>query len=199
MTKRIFVFVALLSAVCVTGAFAQVTVSGGFALSSVNDVSVSMGGETVTGSFTDAEIGLGANLFVDYLLPIGVPLSLGGELGFDSATLNKDPKQTVSVIPLLLRAAYHFDLMPKLDLYVVGKIGFAIGFLDGVEGVDNPAGVGFGFDVGAAYYFNSKIGVFAEFGFDDYALETKGTVGDVTITYKLPFYRFATIGISGKF
>ncbi|MDR0683652.1 MAG: outer membrane beta-barrel protein [Spirochaetaceae bacterium] len=206
MTKRIFVLAALMSAVCVTGAFAQVTVSGGFALSSVKDIEVSGSGS----QGVEADIGAGANLFVDYLLPIGIPLSLGGEVGVDSASFKYDENytDTVIAIPLLLRAAYHFDLLPKLDLYIVGKIGYVIGIWEGETkdavkslgaSVGDIGGIGFGFDVGAAYYFNSKFGLFAEVGFDDYALESEITGSGYNQTLKAPFNRFLTIGVSGKF
>ena len=211
--RRILMFAGCLviSVVCVTGAFAQVTVSGGFALSSVADIEIS--GQGSQG--TESDIGAGGNLFVDYLLPISIPLSLGGEVGVDSAAfkynygLSLITKDTVIAIPLLLRAAYHFDLLPKLDLYVVGKIGYVIGIWDGETkdklksigaSVDDKGGMGFGFDVGAAYYFNSKLGAFAELGFDQYNLESKITSSEglYNLTLKAPFNRFLTIGVSGK-
>ena len=158
----------------------------------------------------ESDIGVGGNLFVDYLLPIGIPLSLGGEVGVDSASFKYAGiyTDTVIAIPLLLRAAYHFDLLPKLDLYVVGKIGYVIGIWEGETkdmvksigaSVGDIGGIGFGFDVGAAYYFNSKLGAFAELGFDDYALESEITSSGYNQTLKAPFNRFLTIGVSGKF
>jgi hypothetical protein len=209
MLKRKIFALALcmtVSALCVTGAFAQVTVSGGFALSSVEDIEIS-GGMSPT---IDSDIGLGGNLFVDYLLPINVPLSLGFEVGVDNASFktgNGRYKDSITAIPLLVRAAYHFDLLPKLDLYVVGKIGYAPGIWTGdnrddVESmggrVDPVGGIGFGFDVGVAYYFNSKIGVFAEVGFDQYGLETKVKFDGDSSTLRAPFRRFLTAGFSFK-
>jgi opacity protein-like surface antigen len=169
-------------------ASAQVTVSGGIAVSSMEV-------KGITGF--DSDVGLGANLFVDYLLPISVPLSLGFELGFDTASVSANSqKVTGNVIPLLIRAAYHFDLMANLDLYVVGKIGYAVGFADTPVGTeDGFGGVGFGFDVGAAYYFNSRIGVFAEAGYERYGIEKK----ENGYTIETPFSRFIIIGISAKF
>jgi hypothetical protein len=210
--RRFFMLTAclVLSAVCVTGAFAQVTVSGGFALSSVKSVDVS--GYGFEGNTTiDSGTGIGGNLLVDYLLPLSIPLSLGAEIGVDGAkfTIEHYGEETVTAIPLLLRAAYHFDLVPKLDLYAVAKIGYVIGIWEGSQKdyltnvvkmtVGSIGGMGFGFDVGAAYYFNSTVGAFAEAGFDDYALSSKITGFDETITFKAPFHRFLTIGVSGKF
>jgi hypothetical protein len=187
MTKKNFVFAALLSAVCVTGTFAQVTVSGGVALSTITGVEVSGTTYDVGGT-----VGIGGNVFLDYLLPISVPLSLGAEIGVDVAKVEDSGYSSeASAIPILLRAAYHFDLMPKLDLYVVGKIGYVIGNVAS----ESLGGLGFGADIGAAYYFNSKIGIFGEAGIDDYTLE-KDIDGE---KYKVLFLRFATIGVSGKF
>jgi hypothetical protein len=181
-------------------------VSGGLAVSTVTEITVSGWGSPDV----DAGAGIGGNLFVDYLLPIGIPLSLGGEIGVDGAkfTIAGDGEETVMAIPLLLRVAYHFDLMPKLDLYVVGKIGYVPAVWEGTQkdnlegsgaSIGNIGGVGFGFDVGAAYYFNSRVGAFAELGFDGYMLESEISGGGISATLEAPFYRFLTIGASVKF
>jgi hypothetical protein len=200
----------LFSVVCARGVFAQITVSGGLAVSTVTEITVSGMGK----ADVDSGLGIGGNLFVDYLLPIGLPLSLGAEVGVDGAkfTIGGSGDETIMAIPLLLRVAYHFDLMPKLDLYVVGKIGYVPALWEGTQkdnlekaggSVGNLGGVGFGFDVGAAYYFNSRVGAFAELGFDGYMLESEisgGNEGEaISATLKAPFYRILTIGSSVKF
>jgi hypothetical protein len=166
MVKTVYaaLFAALLSLVCAAGAFAQVTVSAGFAPSAGNE-----------------DFGVGGNLSVDFLLPVSVPLSLGGEAGFATDFVYG------ALVPILLRAAYHFDIVPKLDLYLVGKAGIVMYIWGEGEGGDTLIGdagdIGYGLDLGVAYYFNSKLGVFAEVGFDYYA----------------GFARFLIIGVSGKF
>jgi hypothetical protein len=188
---RTVVFVVLLAGVS-TGAFAQLTISGGFALSSVK---AEAEGRTYKG-----ELGLGANVYFDYLLPIGIPLSLGGEIGIDSATIGEESwRDTVLAVPLLLRAAYHFDLDPKLDLFLVGKLGYVVGAI--VEGPDkeyfkSAGGFGFGVDIGAAYYFTSLFGAFIEAGVDGYLTESKFNVSGTDLTVDTPFYRFVTVGLS---
>jgi hypothetical protein len=180
------------------GAYGQVTVSGGFALSSMK---LEQPGYSVS-----SEVGIGGNVYVDYLLPIGVPLSLGGEVGIDSSTFRDgDYTASVQAIPLLARIAYHFDLFPKLDLYLVGKIGYVIGISSDLEDEAGTAGssltiggAGFGFDAGAAYYFSPLIGVFAEAGFDRYALKAKLSGGGNNISIDAPFSRFFTVGLSFK-
>ncbi|MDR2181091.1 MAG: hypothetical protein LBN92_00255 [Treponema sp.] len=120
------------------GAYAQITISGGFALSKVKD----------------GTIGFGGNIYVDYLLPISIPVSLGAEAGFDTATVELDGsggwygEGRVSAIPFLLRVAYHFDLFPKLDLYVVGKAGGVYGYSD-YEDAEGGVGFAFGADLGS--------------------------------------------------
>ncbi|MDR2738978.1 MAG: hypothetical protein LBB68_03995 [Treponema sp.] len=92
--------------------------------------------------------------------------------------------------------------MANLDLYVVGKIGYVLGFAEAnfegegeSEKEDGYNGIGFGFDVGAAYYFTPRFGAFAEAGFDLYNLEKDFDVGKIEV----PFSRFVTVGVSTKF
>ncbi|MDR2211625.1 MAG: porin family protein [Spirochaetaceae bacterium] len=195
MNKKNFLFAAVFFALFAgfgAGAHAQVTISGGFALSKV----------------VDGTIGTGGNIYVDYLLPIGIPLSLGGEAGFDTAKVEVDfgtitEEGRVMAIPFLLRVAYHFDWFPKFDIYLVGKAGGVYGFTDYS---DEEPGVGFAFgvDLGVAYYFTQRVGIFAEAGFDDYIITSKagvrtaGGYGVETETIKTPFYRLATVGLSIK-
>jgi hypothetical protein len=182
---------AIIMAVLVAGvASAQITISGGFALSRATLEAEGM-------SF-DGEIGYGGNVYLDYLLPLSFPLSLGAEVGYDTSTFSEDGASvTVGAIPILLRAAYHFDIHPKMDLYLVGKIGYAVGMLSGDVGDDVTAkgGVGFGIDAGLAFYFTPLVGIFGEAGFDMYALSAEA--GSITI--KSPLTRFVTAGLSIKF
>jgi hypothetical protein len=197
MTKKSFlkmvVFLALLAGVS-TGAFAQLTISGGFALSTMTAKIEGLGYDVEGG------VGVGGNVYFDYLLPISIPLSLGAEIGADGASVGVDDwEDKVLALPLLLRAAYHFDLDPKIDLYLVGKIGYVIGFItDGPdkEYFKSSGGLGFGIDVGVAYYFTSVFGLFAEGGFDGYMLKTQFSDDSTDFTLKTPFYRFLTLGIS---
>ena len=204
-------FLAVVLAVLAAGVVsAQVTISGGFALSYMDaHASSQINSMTIKG-----DVGAGGNIYLDYLLPIGIPMSLGFEFGADSSSFSQGSyKDSVLAIPLLLRAAYHFDLHPKVDLYLVGKIGFVIGAWSGdnydeakSDGAtiepDPPVGLGFGFDLGGAYYFTPRFGLFAEGGFDGYMLQTKidySNAGGVPVTLDAPFYRFVTIGFSTKF
>jgi hypothetical protein len=184
---RAAMFAALFTALA-AAASAQVTVSGGFALSSM---------EAEAGGYSmDGDIGFGGNIYLDYLLPIAIPLSLGFEVGFDTATINDGGEVTGRAIPLLVRAAYHFDLMANLDLYLVGKIGYILGSAEYAGETENGYnGLGFGFDVGAAYYFTPRVGVFAEAGFDRY----NGEKDFNGYTVEVIFTRFLTFGISVKF
>ncbi|GHT85679.1 hypothetical protein FACS1894137_10270 [Spirochaetia bacterium] len=209
MTKKGFLKVVVFLALFVglaAGVSAQITISGGFALAT-------MSAKFIEDDYTETEkgkVGAGGNIYFDYLLPISVPLSLGAEVGYDTAKVGESQFAIrAAAIPILLRAAYHFDLASKLDLYLVGKIGYAFGFSDDYEG--SYSGVGFGFDLGIAYYFGSHFGIFAEGGFDRYNLssDVTGTESyfdgkkwqdyDYAYTIKVPFSRFATFGVSLKF
>lgn len=186
------------------GRTGAITVSVGFALSYME---ASISGDDYTAK---GDIGAGGNAYLDYLLPISKPISIGFEVGVDSASFTTEGnyKDRVLAIPLLIRGAWHFDLMPKLDLYGVAKIGMAFGnwsgdTYDAVKGfgmtIDTPMGFAFGFDLGAAYYFTSSVGAFVEVGFDDYMLESKISGNGRSYTLEAPFYRFLTAGISLKF
>lgn len=108
---------------------------------------------------------------------------------------------TVGTVPILARVAYHFDFNPKLDLYLVGKIGYVLGMMSGdiSEFIEPQGGIGFGFDIGAAFYFTANFGIFAEAGFDRYMLGWKYKSAYGTDKGDAPFSRFATVGISAKF
>ncbi|MDR1248694.1 MAG: porin family protein [Treponema sp.] len=209
---RAAVFAALFTGLT-AAASAQVTVSGGFALSSVE-------AKGMTEGDMHSEPGFGGNIFVDYLLPINIPLSLGFEFGYDTGSLKNSQygiEITGVAIPILARAAYHFDLMANLDLYLVGKVGYVLGSGTQKYGTEESTeeginGMGFGVDVGAAFYFNSRFGIFAEAGFERYNLEKEVTGYDYkedyggsyysvpySYTLEFPFSRFVIVGISAKF
>jgi hypothetical protein len=216
MAKRTMMIMAfaLISSVFAAGAFAQWTISGGLAVSTITDITVKVAGIPDENPSIDPGVGIGGNIYADRLLPISIPLSLGFEIGVDTASFKSDSGRytdTVTTIPLLARVAYHFDLMAKLDLYVVGKIGYAIGFWEGDSkkadekmgiSITDKGGIAFGFDVGAAYYLSPTFGLFAEIGFDRYLLESEGsgTVQgyNVSATLEAPFQRWLTVGVSFK-
>jgi hypothetical protein len=188
MVKRLFMVATF--ALLTAGAYAQVTISGGFALSGTNDIKLDGKSMDISG-----DVGLGGNIYFDYLLPISIPMSLGFEIGVDRAVLKSDSTtEVLSAFPLLLRVAYHFDLLSQLDLYLVGKIGYAIGEFT-LSQIDNIGGLAIGIDAGAAYYFTPVFGIFGEVGFDSYMLEAKVFGQKLTA----PFNRFLTAGISLKF
>lgn len=193
MNKKMLltVMVAVLAAGAVS---AQVTVSVGGALSYCNAEAKLEGGGSMT---IEGDIGVGGNLLVDYMLPISVPMSLGFEIGVDGAKIKQEGVEVnVTAIPLMLRIAYHFDIDPKLDLFAVGKLGYAIGSgKTESDTEDGYGGFGFGIDLGMSYYFASTIGLFAEVGFEDYMLSKKFE----GYTINVPFYRFLTVGLSFKF
>jgi hypothetical protein len=161
---------AVILAVLAAGAVsAQVTVSGGLALS------------YVTAGELTSPVGIGGNIYLDYLLPINIPLSLGVEVGADTISENG---YSLTGIPILARLAYHFDIHPKIDLYAVAKAGYVI-FTSGGESI---SGFGVAADAGLCYYFTSLLGLFAEAGLDMYKpADAEGA-----------FIRFLTLGLSLK-
>ena len=195
-----------------TGKASRVTAGLGLALSSAEDIKLKSGG--LFDAKFDVGGGFGFNVFVDYLLPVSVPVSLGAEFGVHGASFeikHTTYEDTITAIPLLLRAAYHFAPAPKVDLYIVGKLGYVFATWKGdardmMEDdydakVDDVGGVGFGFDLGVVYSLNERFGLFAELGFDHYSLETKikNSDYDISMTLEVPFTRFLTFGVNAKF
>ncbi|GHV01757.1 hypothetical protein FACS189485_00700 [Spirochaetia bacterium] len=190
--KKFLVLAAAL-AFLASGAYAQVTMSLGAALGSAE--AKGDGVDNLKG-----DVGFGGNFYLDYLLPISVPLSLGAEIGVDTSTFKDDNSSqydvTAIAIPILLRVAYHLDLHPQLDLYGVGKIGYAFGSLksDFLTDMKAEGGFAFGIDIGVAFYFTQLVGLFAEAGFDQY----NGKFTQDNFTIEVPFNRFFTAGLSIK-
>jgi hypothetical protein len=219
MTNKGFVRVAALVLLFVgvtAGAYAQIIISGGFALSSMRAkvLGLDAAQSGYAGTY-DGDVGLGGSVSLDYLLPVRV--SLGMELGVHGSSFSVDGmKDKMTAIPILFRVGYHFDVTPNLDLYLVGKLGGAFGSWKGdnrdyfeAEGasVGTIGGFGFGFDVGLAY-FTSNIGVFIEGGLDRYNLKTDidATIPvsyyssqKITAKIEVPFNHFLTFGLSFKF
>lgn len=204
----LLIFTAVLGA----AVHAQITISGGFAVSYMMDGKLAFPDRNAEYNAA-GNIGVGGNLYIDYILPINIPLSLGIESGVDTATFRLEGfsgKDTMLAIPVLLRVGYHFDLARSLDLYLVGKGGVVFGTWNGdlADTLKNTGyepsvfGVGFGFDIGIAYYFISFLGVFVEAGFDDYMLThdlATSEPGYPSGKIDAPFYRFVTAGLSLKF
>ncbi|GHV90897.1 hypothetical protein AGMMS50268_14000 [Spirochaetia bacterium] len=203
MTKKLVLLIITAFATA-SAVSAQATIGGGLALSSAED-------DYSTG-YSGKNAGFGGNVSFDYLLPIGISLSLGAEVGVHSATFEKVVTEAL-VIPLLLRVGYHLDLIDNLDLYAVGKIGYVIPALtyrytksfsgNNINvGDDEKGGLGIGIDIGAAYYFTPRIGVFAEAGFEVYNVSLEMSGSDNYTSYNetidIKFTRFLTAGISIK-
>jgi hypothetical protein len=201
--KKLFA-VLTMGVIIASGVFAQITIGGGFSISS-GDVKIS-GDLDAT---LEGKGGFGGNFYLDYLLPISFPLSVGVEIGIEGKSVyDSGNKDTFTAGPILARVGYHFAPIPNLDLYVLGKIGFVFGnwsgdyydYIDDLGAdIDDPNGFAFGFDVGAAYYFTPHVGAFAEIGFDDYALKTEASLGSYSVTGEAPFYKFLTVGVAYKF
>jgi hypothetical protein len=134
---------------------------------------------------------LGSTIGVDYALDIGIPLTVGGETGIIIPITSK-----VLVMPIMARAAYHLDLgVTNLDPYIMLKAGFTFGFLtESNASTTNTVAIGgfsFGADVGCRYFFNNRIAMFFEGGYDYYPI--------TNYRYLSYVQTFLTAGITVKF
>jgi hypothetical protein len=125
----------------------------------------------------------GFTFAVDYALP-KFGLTIGGETGYSGSSVGG---ASIGVVPIMPRLGYHPDFGVKnLDIYALIKMGMALGFaLD-----EGRPGFGFGFDLGARYFFTQHIGAFGELGYDGYFFNVEGV--------SLNGAKFLTIGITYK-
>jgi len=112
------------------------------------------------------------------LFPDIIPLTIGGYFMFtqgnndeSSVGAYKGSKLTETAMSFGLRAAWHFNLLEKVDTYVAVGLGWVIWTADYVPKVDsynaNDYSM-FGYDVrlGARYYFINNLGLYLELGYN---------------------------------
>jgi hypothetical protein len=138
-------------------------------------------GSVTVATFTESMIGFDAS--VDYALARG--LTVGGELGYAAADL---VGETLSIVPFAARLGYHPNVgVRNLDVYGLFKLG--LGFVSFVD--ESYTAVGVGIDLGGRYFFNGKVGAFAEVGYDGYNFKVYGStvkarkIFTLGLTYKM--------------
>jgi hypothetical protein len=143
----------------------------------------------------------GGDVAVDYALPINFALTVGGELGFYGSKLGgfAGYDATVGLIPILGRVAWHPNWEVKgLDTYVMFKLGIGMGFWGGSDkpdGITNPFGFSYSFNIGGRYFFTDMIGAFLEVGYEYYFLDYEYDLGKLgTYTAHAFGDKFLTLG-----
>jgi hypothetical protein len=163
-------------------------------------------------TYSDISTLLGGTLAVEYTLPVA-GLTVGVETGYlgskvaYSSSINNAPDYGIGIIPLLARVGYHPDIgVHNLDVYAAAKVGYGLGFWVGSDASDikdvasNPAGLGYGADVGVRYFFTKNIGVFAEGGYEYYFLDytyDMGWLGE--LDWAAYGNKFVSAGVTFKF
>jgi hypothetical protein len=116
-------------------------------------------------------------LTAEYCLPVGVPISLGGLVGFYMFKWNYPGghvpyKETWTFATFGTRANWHWNIdVNWLDLYTGAFIGYNLFFWSregsSFSGDIDPAfgGLVFGGQAGAHFYFTDRIGAVAELGY----------------------------------
>ncbi len=115
---------------------------------------------------------MGGRLQVDY--GANQYLTIGLETGYGSAQIG-NTGFSMGAVPILARLAWHPVAFNRIDPYIVGKLGYAIGFWTD-EGDDynwsNPHGGSvWGVDVGARFFITQTVGLFIETGYECLHLE----------------------------
>ena len=86
---------------------------------------------------------------VDHLINKNDAISVGGQVG---VFMWNDGYESHINFTLTARGNFHYQFIDNLDTYAGLQIGL------------HTAGLGFGFDLGARYYFNDKFAANLEFG-----------------------------------
>jgi hypothetical protein len=130
----------------------------------------------------------GFSVVGDFALPV-FGLTVGIETGF---LYGKILDTGISGIPIITRIGYHPDLgVYGLDIYPLGKIGFAFSFVED----ESAVGFGLGLGLGGRYFVTNIFGLFIELGFDSYFFNKYGVswTGRKFVTTGVTF-RFGTRG-----
>ena len=145
----------------------------------------------------DNAFALAIPVAIEYALPINFALTVGGEVGIAFGFTSG--KGTILNIPVLAKVAWHPNFeVANLDVYTSIKIGIGIGILAGFRNIDTKAGVGFGFgwDVGARYFFSPKIGIIGELGWNRYGFVLNYTEYFYRYTWSMPMHTFFRFGLT---
>ncbi|MDE3213821.1 MAG: porin family protein [Bacteroidota bacterium] len=168
MKSKLILIISFVMA-CSVNATAQKAYENG---SNVIDAGVGLGG-LYWGSGYGFPIGLG----VSYEHGVTDKISVGGEIGYQGARYNYSGGH-VNYTGLLfaVKGSYHFATSDKLDPYAGLDLGYVnVSATDhntsGFSGFTAKAGgLGWGIHVGARYYFQPNIGVYAELGANSFSV-----------------------------
>jgi len=100
---------------------------------------------------------------------VGSDFSLGGELSFRNYNEHwRDDDYNHSITGISGNANYHFNRILEInddwDLYAGVNLGFYIWSSPDEYRGNHSSGLGLGAQIGARYYFSSKVGINLEFG-----------------------------------
>jgi hypothetical protein len=155
-----------------------------FAIQAVNaQYALKTGGRQLNAGFGSSNRGIPIYVGMDW--GVQKDISIGGEFSFRNYNENfLTTNYRHTVIGLMANGNYHFngitDIPEEYDLYAGLGVGFfLVSASSGYTG-DVGSGVGIGAQVGARYYFNSKLALNIEFNSN-----TVLSGGKIGVTYKL--------------
>jgi hypothetical protein len=115
---------------------------------------------------------------LDWKFPLirTAPITIGVQSGYH---YGKDSGQEFHHIPLAARAAYHFNLVPTLDVYLLGSLGYTFERIDDGDFLSTEKGGGLFTGGGAGVRWlpgGIPVGIFAEFNYNSLFYGTAGFV-----------------------
>ncbi|GHT89491.1 hypothetical protein FACS1894137_18830 [Spirochaetia bacterium] len=140
----------------------------------------------------------GGSLSADWI-PNG---KIGLSYGIESGLLGGETQDTIIFgIPIIFRLGWHpsFIKTEKIDIFILGKIGWAFGIWGPhIDKYSNPNGIVGGINVGGAYFLNPLVGVYAELGYNYYGLARSSNHPEYPLGYGSGKF-YASLGVSLKF
>ena len=151
------------------------------------------------GSYYGLAMLFGAGCSVEYALPIGLPIIVGGEA---SVNITTGYGWSPMAIPIMLKGSYHPNLgIENVDIYATLKLGYSLGmWLNAPSTVKGGGGFSYGTNLGARYFFSKNMAVYGELGWDYYAFTWKYS-NDPSYhnwSYTYYMYKWLTAGVTLK-
>ena len=149
------------------------------------------------GEYDNGSVFLSGLISIDWLPNKNIGLSYGLETGLLGGSKQDN---IIFGVPIILRIGWYpnFLSFEKIDIFLLGKIGWAFGIWgkNADEG-SSPNGIVCGFNIGGRYKLTRNIGFYAEIGYDYFGLARNSNYPEYPLGYGSG-KTYTSIGISYK-
>jgi len=135
------------------------------------------------GEYDGGSAFLGCSISVDWIPNARTGLSYG----IESALLGGKKQNSVILgIPAIFRIGWQpsFLKFSNFEMFIVGKVGWGFGLWGSdLEASSTPGGIVCGFNLGGRYALTSRLGVYAEAGYNYYGLARNSNYPEYPLGY----------------